>query len=59
MPGNPVPDTTCPGPTKPWATWRRRKTLLLDDSPQKHGNLLRARYLREQMERRIKPPEAG
>ncbi len=28
-----------------------RKTLLLDDSAQKHGNLLRARYLRERMER--------
>lgn len=28
-----------------------RKTLLLDDSPQRHGNLLRARYLRERLER--------
>lgn len=35
-----------------------RKTLLLDDSPQKHGNLLLARYLRERMERQPKsaPP---
>ncbi len=36
-----------------------RKTLLLDDSPQKHGNLLRARYLREKIERQRKPSEAG
>ncbi|MCU0871012.1 MAG: CDC27 family protein [Pirellulaceae bacterium] len=36
-----------------------RKTLLLDDSPQKHGNLLRARYLREKLERQTKPLEAG
>jgi tetratricopeptide (TPR) repeat protein len=36
-----------------------RKTLLLDDSPQKHGNLLRARYLREKIERQQKPTEAG
>lgn len=36
-----------------------RTTLLLDDSPQKHGNLLRARYLREKLERRQKPGEAG
>jgi tetratricopeptide (TPR) repeat protein len=28
-----------------------RDALLLDDSPQKHGNLLRARLLRERMER--------
>lgn len=28
-----------------------RKTLLLDDSPQRHGNLLRARYLRQRSER--------
>lgn len=28
-----------------------RRALLLDDSPQRHGNLLRARYLREKMER--------
>jgi tetratricopeptide (TPR) repeat protein len=27
-----------------------RQLLLLDDSPQKHGNLLRARYLRRRME---------
>jgi len=27
-----------------------RKTLLLDDSPQRHGNLLRARYLRQRLE---------
>ncbi len=27
-----------------------RELLLLDDSPQKHGNLLRARYLRRRME---------
>lgn len=27
-----------------------RKLLLLDDSPQKHGNLLRARYLRKKLE---------
>jgi hypothetical protein len=26
-----------------------RKLLLLDESPQKHGNLLRARYLRQRM----------
>jgi len=32
-----------------------RKTLLLDDSTQRHGNLLLARYLRERMERREKP----
>lgn len=32
-----------------------RKTLLLDDSPQKHGNLLRARYLREKAERQKGP----
>jgi len=32
-----------------------RKTLLLDDSPQRHGNLLLARYLRERTERREKP----
>ncbi|NLF70532.1 MAG: tetratricopeptide repeat protein [Candidatus Anammoximicrobium sp.] len=31
-----------------------RKTLLLDDSPQRHGNLLLARYLRENMERQAK-----
>jgi tetratricopeptide (TPR) repeat protein len=31
-----------------------RKTLLLDDSPQRHGNLLRARYLRERLERQAK-----
>jgi len=31
-----------------------RKTLLLDDSPQKHGNLLLARYLRERRERQTK-----
>jgi tetratricopeptide (TPR) repeat protein len=36
-----------------------RKTLLLDDSPQKHGNLLRARYLREKLERQTKPRDAG
>ena len=35
-----------------------RKTLLLDDSPQKHGNLLRARYLREKLERQQKSGEA-
>lgn len=28
-----------------------RKLLLLDESPQKHGNLLRARWLREQMQK--------
>ena len=38
---------------RPWAIWKRRKTLLLDDSPQKHGNLLRARYLREKLERQL------
>jgi hypothetical protein len=27
-----------------------RQLLLLDDSPQKHGNLLRARYLRQRIE---------
>lgn len=32
-----------------------RKTLLLDESPQKHGNLLRARYLREKAERQKEP----
>lgn len=31
-----------------------RKTLLLDDSPQRHGNLLLARYLRERLERQGK-----
>ena len=31
-----------------------RKTLLLDDSPQKHGNLLLARYLRERLEKQGK-----
>jgi tetratricopeptide (TPR) repeat protein len=36
-----------------------RKTLLLDDSPQKHGNLLRARYLREKLERQTKPSDVG
>jgi len=29
---------------------KARKLLLLDDSPQKHGNLLRARYLRKKLE---------
>jgi hypothetical protein len=38
---------------------KARKTLLLDDSPQKHGNLLRARYLREKLERQQKPSETG
>jgi tetratricopeptide (TPR) repeat protein len=35
-----------------------RKTLLLDDSPQRHGDLLLARYLRERMERQGKPGSA-
>jgi tetratricopeptide (TPR) repeat protein len=35
-----------------------RKTLLLDDSPQKHGNLLLARYLRERLERQGKSDSA-
>jgi len=34
-----------------------RKMLLLDDSPQKHGNLLRARYLRERLEGQKKSSE--
>jgi tetratricopeptide (TPR) repeat protein len=53
------------GPDNPWRTGARynlsrtyeamgeleqaRKLLLLDESPQKHGNLLRARYLRQSM----------
>jgi hypothetical protein len=52
-------------PENPWLTGARynlsrtfeamgeldeaRKLLLLDESPQKHGNLLRARYLRQRM----------
>ncbi len=36
---------------------RARKLLLLDDSPQKHGNLLRARYLRKKSE--AQEPKSG
>jgi tetratricopeptide (TPR) repeat protein len=36
-----------------------RKLLLLDESPQKHGNLLRARYLRRLMESTDDGAEAG
>ncbi len=36
-----------------------RKLLILDESPQKHGNLLRARYLRRRMETAGDEAEAG